>query len=175
MGRLTLLTGPTRSGKSRHAVSLAQRWGANVVFVATYRSDAHNDTHDDEMLERVRRHRAERPNWRTLEAPTDVVAELQAMRPLPSGVLIDCLTLWISDRFQRSDEDLIADWDTQLSKLRAAPWPAIIVSNELGWGLVPPDSASRRFRDLAGSLAQRTAAAADEAWLIVAGCSVQLK
>lgn len=171
MGRLIYLTGPVRSGKSRRAVELAQAWGEDVVFVATYRPA----TTDPEMDERVRHHRAERPAWRTLEAPTDPAAALAALRPAPSGVVLDCLTLWTSDRFSASDGAVVATWDAQLAAFRGAPWPVIVVGNEIGWSPVPAEPALRRFRDLAGTLGQRTAAAADEAWLMVAGCGVRLK
>jgi adenosylcobinamide kinase/adenosylcobinamide-phosphate guanylyltransferase len=171
MGKLTLMTGPVRSGKSQRAVEQGRAWGSDTVFVATYFSDAG----DAEMLERVRRHRAGRPAWRTLEAPGDVAASLAALSPPPSGVILDCLTLWISARCADSDQAIAAEWSSQLAAIEAAPWPTVIVSNELGWGLVPADAESRRFRDLAGTLAQLTAAAAEEVWLVIAGCPLRLK
>lgn len=171
MGRIIYLTGPVRSGKSRRAVELARDWGAGVVVVATYRLSAT----DVEMTDRVKRHRAERPDWRTLEAPCDVSAALAALHPAPTGVLLDCLTLWLGDRFGRADAAILAEWSALLAALRGAPWPAVIVGNEIGWSPVPEHGELRRFRDLAGTLAQATAAAADEAWLMVAGCGVRLK
>lgn len=171
MGSLVFVTGPVRSGKSRYAVDQARRWGDNVVFVATYRSDPH----DAEMADRVRSHRTERPAWRTLEAPADTAASLAALSPPPGGVILDCLTLWAGARFDDTDETIVGEWRTQLAAFKAAPWPSIVVSNELGWSLVPAERESRRFRDLAGTLAQLTAAAADEVWLIVAACPLRLK
>lgn len=171
MAKITLLTGPVRSGKSQRAVLHGNAWGSGTVFVATYRPDVH----DAEMSARVARHRAGRPAWRTLEAPADVAASLAALSPPPSGVILDCLTLWISARFTDSDEAIAAQWSGQLSQFKAAAWPTVIVSNELGWGLVPADAESRRFRDLAGTLAQLTAAAAEEVWLVIAGCPLRLK
>jgi len=171
LGRLTFITGPVRSGKSQLAVERARDWGDHTVFVATY----HRDPNDAEMTERVRRHRSARPQWRTLEAPADVAASLMALMPAPSGVIIDCLTLWASARFGETDEQLKAAWTQQLSTLTAAAWPVIVVSNELGWSLVPPDPDARRFRDLAGNLAQLTSAAAHDVWLVVAGCPLRLK
>jgi adenosylcobinamide kinase/adenosylcobinamide-phosphate guanylyltransferase len=171
VGDLTFITGPSRSGKSRRAVEQAARWGGDTVFVATYRADAG----DVEMAERVRRHRAERPGWRTLEAPADVAAALVGLSPAPSGVILDCLTLWLGARFDDSDEALVRAWNAQLSAFKTTPWPIIIVSNEVGWGLVPPEPSARRFRDLAGTLAQLTSAAATEVWLMVAGCPLRLK
>lgn len=171
MGKLTFITGPARSGKSRRAVEQAKAWGSETVFVATYCADAQ----DSEMLERVRRHRAERPAWRTLEAPADVSASLAALAPAPSGVILDCLTLWASARFDGSDAAIVGAWSEQLSAFKAASWPSIVVGNELGWSLVPTDRDARRFRDLAGTLAQLTSAAADDVWLMIAGCPLRLK
>jgi adenosyl cobinamide kinase/adenosyl cobinamide phosphate guanylyltransferase len=171
MGELTFITGPVRSGKSQRAVEQAKAWGSDTVFVATYCADAH----DSEMLERVRRHRAERPAWRTLEAPADVSASLAALVPPPSGMILDCLTLWAGARFADSDAAITTAWSAQLSAFKAASWPSVVVSNELGWSLVPTDPQARRFRDLVGTLAQLTAAAADDVWLMVAGCPLRLK
>jgi adenosylcobinamide kinase / adenosylcobinamide-phosphate guanylyltransferase len=172
MAELIFLTGPARSGKSRRAVEIAQGWGDGVVFVATYRSDAS----DDEMVERVRRHRAERPAaWRTLEAPADIAQALIDLRPAPSGAVIDSLVLWLADRLDADDSSLMAAWERQLDGFRAGPHPVIVVGDEIGWAPVPMDRALRRFRDLAGLLGQRSAARATEAWLMVAGCGVRLK
>lgn len=172
MSRLIYFTGPVRSGKSRRAVELARTWGDDVVFVATYRTSPT----DAEMADRVRRHRAERPaTWRALEAPADVASALAALTPAPGGVVLDCLTLWAGDRFADTDERILADWADQLARFRAAPWPVVIVGNEIGWAPVPADAALRRYRDLIGTLGQMTATAADEAWLHVAGCPVLLK
>ena len=171
MGRLTFLTGPVRSGKSRRAVELASTWGEGVVVLATF--DPRGA--DSEMQARVARHRAERPAWRTLEAPEDVVGALAALEPTPTGLLLDCQTLWISARLDWEDSTLLAEWRAILAALRAAPFPAVIVGNEVGWSPVPESPLLRRWRDLAGWMGQATAAAADEAWLMVAGCPVRLK
>jgi adenosylcobinamide kinase/adenosylcobinamide-phosphate guanylyltransferase len=172
MADLIFLTGPTRSGKSRRAVEIAQAWGDGVVFIATYRPDPG----DGEMVERVRRHRAERPAaWRTLEAPADIVQGLADLWPAPSGAVIDSTVLWVADRLDQDDAKLIAAWERQLDGFRTALHPVIVVGDEIGWGPVPMDKELRRFRDLVGLLGQRTAARASEAWLMVAGCSVRLK
>ena len=171
MSEIIFITGPSRSGKSRRAVEHAARWGAGTVFVATYRTDAG----DLEMMERVRRHRAERPAWRTLEAPADVAAALMQLSPAPSGVILDCLTLWAGARFDETDEAIVGAWHAQVANFKAAPWPVVIVSNEVAWGLVPPEPSARRFRAIAGTLAQLTTAAAAEVWLMVAGCPLRLK
>ncbi len=172
MGELVFLTGPVRSGKSRRAVEIAGAWGERVVFAATYQADPA----DAEMAERLRRHRAERPaGWRTLEAPDDLMAALAALDPSPSGLVLDSIVLWAAARFDSGDESILETWSTLLAALRAAPWPAVIVGDEIGWSPVPMDAGLRRFRDLVGWLGQRTAAAATEAWLVVAGCPVRLK
>jgi adenosyl cobinamide kinase/adenosyl cobinamide phosphate guanylyltransferase len=90
-------------------------------------------------------------------------------------VLLDCLTLWTSDRLGNSDEQIVDEWNRQLLAFQSAAWPTMVVTNELGWGLVPPDPQARRFRDLAGTLAQRTAVVADAVWLLIAGCPMRLK
>jgi adenosyl cobinamide kinase/adenosyl cobinamide phosphate guanylyltransferase len=172
MAHLTFLTGPVRSGKSRAAVARAEAWGPEVVFVATYQVDPG----DAEMTERVRRHRAERPTpWRVLEAPEDVAAALMALSPAPSGVVLDCQTLWLSARMDLPDAELLGRWEALLAHLKAAPYPVLLVGNEVGWSPVPEAPDLRRWRDLAGWQGQRSAAAADEAWLLVAGCPLQLK
>jgi adenosylcobinamide kinase / adenosylcobinamide-phosphate guanylyltransferase len=169
---LIFLTGPTRSGKSRRAVEIAKGWGDDVVFVATYRSDPT----DAEMVDRLLRHRAERPDaWRTLEAPGDIVRDLAALARPPAGVVVDSIALWLSDRFDQDDASLMAAWERQLDGFVSAPHPVVVIGDEVGWGPVPMDRELRRFRDLAGLLGQRTAARASQAWLMVAGCGVRLK
>ncbi|HJV21169.1 MAG TPA: bifunctional adenosylcobinamide kinase/adenosylcobinamide-phosphate guanylyltransferase [Holophagaceae bacterium] len=172
MAQITFVTGPVRSGKSRFALELARTWGEGVVFGATYRSDPA----DSDMQARVRRHRLERPSgWRTLEAPEDFAQALGALDPPPNGLLFDCLTLWLGARMDASDEAILSDWQCILEYLRLAPYPAVIVSNEIGWSLVPEHPELRRFRDIAGWLGQATAAASNEVWLCVAGCPLQIK
>lgn len=172
MGKLVYVTGPVRSGKSRLALETARAWGDQVVYAATYRMDPR----DIEMQDRVSRHRAERPgSWRTLEAPGDLTRAVEELDPPPSGLILDCLTLWLGGRMEASDEAILEAWGRTLAGFKTAPWPTIVVGNEVGWGLVPADPELRRFRDLAGWLAQATAQAADEVHLCVAGCSLRLK
>ena len=109
MGKIVYVTGPVRSGKSRFALDMAMGWGPLGVYVATYSKDPS----DAEMAERVLRHQSERPaTWRTLEAPGDVAAELRALDPAPTGVMLDCLTLWLGWRMDASDEAILGAWDT---------------------------------------------------------------
>ena len=169
MGAILFVTGPARSGKSRWAVARAREWGPEVVFVATCRPG------DPEMDDRIRRHRSERPSWRTIEAPANVGAALASILPPPSGVVLDCLTMWLSDRLDSTDDQILAAWEEELAASRRASWPAVIVGNEVGWAPVPDSILLRRFRDLNGWLGQRTAEAADESWLLVAGRPLRLK
>jgi adenosyl cobinamide kinase/adenosyl cobinamide phosphate guanylyltransferase len=172
MSDLIFLTGPVRSGKSARAVVLARAWGPGVVFVASYAAEPG----DAEMAARVARHRAERPaGWRTLEAPDDVAATLAALDPIPAGVLLDSVVTWAAARFHRDDDAILAEWSALLDYLRNAPFPALIVADEIGWSPVPMDADLRRFRDLTGWLGQSAAAAATEAWLMVAGLPLRLK
>ena len=170
---LIFLTGPTRSGKSRRAVEIAQAWGDEVVFVATYRSDPG----DAEMAERVRLHRAERTaTWRTLEAPADIAQALGDLRPAPSGAVIDSLVLWLADRFDQDDvEPRLPHGSVNLIASAQRRIPSLSSATRLAGAPVPMDRELRRFRDLAGLLGQRTAARASQAWLMVAGCGVRLK
>jgi len=172
VGKLSFVTGPVRSGKSRFALELARTWGDAIVYAATYRVWPE----DLEMADRVRRHREERPaSWRTLEAPPDLVKALSELKPSPSGLVMDCLTLWLAGRMDASDGEIRTEWQRTLECFKASAWPAVIVGNEVGWSLVPEEPELRRFRDLAGWLAQDTARAADDVHLCVAGLPLRLK
>ncbi len=170
MGRLIYLTGPVRSGKSRRAVTLGQTWGQDTVFVATWAPSP-----DVEMHQRVARHQSERPAWRVVEAPADLPSALTALHPPPTGVIVDCLTLWTSARLEQDDEAIVAEWQRFLDFTQDCPWPTVVVGNEIGWAPVPDLPILRRYRDLVGLLAQATTAVAHEAWLYVAGCPLSLK
>jgi adenosylcobinamide kinase / adenosylcobinamide-phosphate guanylyltransferase len=163
--------GGARSGKSRFAVG-AQRDRARVVFVATAQA------HDADMAARIARHRAERPrHWRTVEEPYDLVPRLRACVTEAEVVVVDCLTLWVSNLMLRGDAD---DWIVKqadelaaLLELRAAD--VTLVSNEVGEGVHPPTADGRRFRDLLGTVNQRVAAAAQRVVLMVAGVPLDVK
>ena len=168
-GPVTLVIGGARSGKSRHAQSLAEATGGALTFVATA------EAFDDEMRARIARHRADRDTrWRTVEAPLDL-AEAIAAHDAPGGVvLVDCLTLWTSNLLLRETdpEPAIAALIDQLAQARGR---IILVANEVGWGIVPDNALARAFRDLAGSINQRVAAAADRVDFVVAGIAMPLK
>jgi adenosylcobinamide kinase/adenosylcobinamide-phosphate guanylyltransferase len=177
--RLVLLLGGARSGKSTYAESWARDHGARVLFVATAQA------FDDEMRERIARHRADRPpTWTTLEAPLHAGDAIHAAVDAHDTVLIDCLTLLASNVLMELPEDVsqadatAAILDEVAALLAAyatsdATW--LIVSNEVGMGVVPPYRLGRIFRDALGRANQQIAQVADEVLLLVAGLPWQLK
>ena len=176
-----LILGAERSGKSRHAENLAreihQRHGAKVVYLATaWRGDA-------EMRERIERHRRERPSaWQTIELPLQADALAAAVRghARPGAcVLIDCLTLWVTQMLCPppgcAAQDSEAASDALLQALLQANAPVLVVSNEIGWGVTPLGPETRRVVDALGRLHQRVAALAGRVTLMVAGLPVPVK
>jgi adenosylcobinamide kinase/adenosylcobinamide-phosphate guanylyltransferase len=185
--RRTLILGGARSGKSAFAERmLAESADPRPV---TYAATAPRYPGDAEWAERIARHRAQRPDtWRTVETGDEPAALAALLRAADGPVLADCLTLWLTaamDSVHAWDEhnwsagtarDLLAELTRDLvAGYAAAPGPVVAVSNELGFGLVPPDPGGRRFRDELGRLNQAFAAAADEVWLVVAGLPLRLK
>jgi adenosylcobinamide kinase/adenosylcobinamide-phosphate guanylyltransferase len=167
---LTLLLGGARSGKSALAAGLAGRWDGPVTVVVT------GEARDGEMAERIRRHRAERPStWRTVESPRELEAAL-AGAPADAFVLLDCLTLWVSNLMEDglTDEQVRRRARSAAAVAAARAAPTVAVSNEVGAGIVPADALSRRYRDLLGQVNAAWAAAAGEALLLVAGRAVAL-
>jgi adenosylcobinamide kinase / adenosylcobinamide-phosphate guanylyltransferase len=177
---LTLLLGGVRAGKSARALSLAIQYAGDkpVLFVATAQA------FDDDMRRRIDAHRRERPrHWVTLESPihiaTDLDAHLADRADSYGAVVLDCLTLWVSNLLLslRDDDDaesVVADRSHGL--LRAlANRDALVVSNEVGLGVVPPTPLGRRYRDALGRANQIFAAAADDVRLLVAGIELPLK
>ncbi|MEH3038098.1 MAG: bifunctional adenosylcobinamide kinase/adenosylcobinamide-phosphate guanylyltransferase [Sphingomonas adhaesiva] len=169
MGVTTLVLGGARSGKSRHAQALAESAGGPLTFVATAQG------FDDEMRDRIARHRADRDaRWHTVEAPTDLAAALRAADAPGATILVDCLTLWTSNLLL-ADADIPAACDALLAALADARATVILVANEVGWGIVPDNALARAFRDAAGIVNQRVAAAVPRVHLIVAGLPLVLK
>jgi adenosyl cobinamide kinase/adenosyl cobinamide phosphate guanylyltransferase len=167
---LTLLTGGVRSGKSRLAVRLAKRWGDPVVVIAT------GQPRDEEMAERIRRHRAERPpEWETIEEP---VALEEALTRVPDQafVLVDCLTLWASNLMELglSDSEIEERATKTASLATARISPCLVVTNEVGSGIVPSNHLARRFADVLGGVNAIWAEEADRVLLLVAGRAVPL-
>jgi adenosylcobinamide kinase/adenosylcobinamide-phosphate guanylyltransferase len=172
MGDLLLVTGGTRSGKSRYAVERARGWGARILYVATCQPE------DEEMRERVRRHRAERPDtWTTIEPGEHVVTAIQQDGPRADGILLDCLTLYVARLLGSGCGELDAAQQAEAlcGALRAIPCPSVIVTNEVGWGVVPDTPLGRLFRDAAGRVNQVAAQYAQEVVLLVCGLPVVVK
>ena len=168
---LTFLVGGARSGKSALAVRLASEWDGPVIFLAT--AEARDD---QELAARIARHRLERPpRWRTVEVPVELHDEL-GRAPGRAFVVVDCLTLWAANALESgwSDEDVErAAADTAaLAAGRASP--TVVVSNEIGLGVVPETPLGRSFRDLLGRVNAVYADRADRACLVVAGRILEL-
>lgn len=166
MGKTILVLGGCRSGKSSFALSLAKGY-KEKVYLATC------DPQDEEMRERVQRHREERGGgWKTLEEPLDVPAVVEGCRA--EALLLDCVTLWISNLLWK-EKDPLAMADALINSLEKFPGAAILVSNEVGSGIVPENALARRFRDATGEINQKLAAAAHEVVLVTAGIPQYLK
>ncbi len=173
MTRVVLFTGGARSGKSASAERYAGLQGAPVVYVATA------EIGDEEMRERIALHRRRRPEaWSTIETPHDVAAALHELEP-GTVVLLDSLTLLVSNLLLAHEDDAQPALDREVEELlvvaRTRALMLIVVTDEVGMGLVPEYPLGRRFRDLLGGAAQRIAAAADEVYLVVAGLPVDLQ
>ncbi len=178
--RLILVLGGARGGKSTYAQNRAEEIGGSaVLYVATA------EALDDEMKARIAVHQAERPaGWRTLEAPSLIGAPLAEEARGVTVVLVDCLTLLSSNALLASGDDptteqaeaaVAAEVDALLGALETSDATWIVVSNEVGLGLVPPYPLGRAYRDALGRANQRLAAAADEVYLLVAGLPLTLK
>ena len=168
---LTLLLGGARSGKSAFAVELASAHGGGVTYVAT----SPPIDGDDDLDTRIATHRAERPaHWRTIEEQLDLRDALA--RTGDDLVVVDCLTLWVSNRVWQGDDDAtvtsIAAVDAAAAAARTSP--TIVISNEVGLGVHPSTEGGRRYRDLLGRVNQIWAAAAERALLLVAGRALEL-
>ncbi len=176
MAHVTLLTGGARSGKSRHALDLAERHAAPRGFLATA------EPFDDEMRVRIGAHQRERgDDYVTVEAPVDLAPEVTravAKHGL-CVVVVDCLTVWLSNLMHhRNVQDAstpLPEVDALLALLRRPPCDLILVTNELGMGIVPENPLARAFRDRAGWLNQEVARLADEVVLLVSGQPLTVK
>jgi adenosylcobinamide kinase/adenosylcobinamide-phosphate guanylyltransferase len=168
---VTLILGGARSGKSSYARQLAERRWPHPLFLACA------ETLDDEMRTRVARHQQERgARWRTVEEPLEVARLLAGEIPECDGVLWDCATIWLSNVLLKEGEGALAERQARvLEALRAPQRPVIVVSNEVGLGLVPPYPLGRQFRDAAGIFNQQLAALAERVVLLVAGLPLMLK
>jgi adenosylcobinamide kinase/adenosylcobinamide-phosphate guanylyltransferase len=185
MGEVMLITGGAKSGKSLFAERLAGAFGFQVIYVATA------EAYDVEMEVRVARHRARRPTaWTTVEAPRDLRRALAGVPPSAAAVLVDCLTFWTSNwLLALGDPDTVGWWgaiDSLQERLfeelvavaaqaRAASWHLVLVTNEVGSGVVPDTLLGRAFRDLLGAVNQHVATLSDAVFLVVAGIGTEMK
>ncbi len=170
---VTLILGGARSGKSRYGEGLIEQRLGTLYRAATYIATA--DARDAEMSARIARHRARRgPAWHTVEEPTELAEALGLYTDPEKPVLVDCLTLWLSNMLL-DDRDIERESTTLLDALRDAKGPALLIANEVGYGVVPDNALARRFRDAAGLLNQAVAEVADSVVLVTAGLPVVLK
>ncbi len=202
MGNITLIMGGARSGKSSLAERMARDSRGGVAFIATA------EAHDEEMRHRIAAHQASRPaEWRTIEEPLDLVGAVQDASRDSRVVVVDCLTIWVSNHLcrlpaqDRPDDvgsgtaagpgpESDAEWPIMVDRLardleaqvtglvsaaKSADLTLLLVSNEVGLGLVPPNALSRAYRDLLGGLNRRIALEADQVLLMVAGIPVDVK
>jgi adenosylcobinamide kinase/adenosylcobinamide-phosphate guanylyltransferase len=164
-----LVLGGARSGKSAYAERRAEAIGGRLLYVATAQAL------DEEMAERIARHRADRDaRWRTIEAPLDLPGAVAAHAAADVVLLVDCLTLWTSNLLL-AGADPADEADRLVAAVRAASGTIILVANEVGLGIVPDNALARRFRDTAGRLNQAVAAAVAEVQFVAAGLPLRLK
>jgi len=169
--QIILITGGARSGKSKYAERRAGELGERRLYVATA------EAKDQEMAQRIAEHRQRRGNrWVTVEEPVDLAAALAARHGQTDCALVDCLTLWFNNLLIGYDgkyaENKVEELVTTLPRL---DFHVVLVTNEVGWGIVPDNALARQFRDLAGWANQRIAAIADEVVLTVAGIPMIVK
>lgn len=182
-GDRELLLGGQKSGKSRTAEMRAAAWLAAGAGEAVLIATAHAG--DPEMAERIERHRQDRaarvPGLRTIEEPAGLAAAIDAQSRPDRLVVVDCLTLWLTQRAFPLEgspapaAQLEADTEALVQALRRSRGPVVLVSNEIGLGLLPMDAAVRRFVDALGRLHQAVAAACNRVTLLVAGCEMAVK
>jgi adenosylcobinamide kinase/adenosylcobinamide-phosphate guanylyltransferase len=164
-----LFIGGARSGKSRLAQARAEATAGVLVYIAT------GEARDEEMTTRIERHRADRgPRWRTVEVPLELPDALAREAGPGRVVLVDCLTLWLSNLIL-NESDLPDATARLLVALTGAAGTVLLVSNEVGMGIVPDNALARRFRDEAGRLNQRVAEVADEVVFVAAGLAMKMK
>ncbi|MBV9521878.1 MAG: bifunctional adenosylcobinamide kinase/adenosylcobinamide-phosphate guanylyltransferase [Alphaproteobacteria bacterium] len=168
-----MVLGGARSGKSRHAEAMIEGAAAHATYLATA------EARDDEMRQRIRRHRERRASasgtrWHTVEEPLDLVGRLAAAARLDRPVLVDCLTLWLAN-LMLAGRDVAAATRRLAETLPGLPGPVVLVANEVGLGIVPENALARDFRDRAGELNQAVAAGAARVVLMTAGLPLSLK
>jgi adenosyl cobinamide kinase/adenosyl cobinamide phosphate guanylyltransferase len=164
---LVVLLGGARAGKSALAVELAREWDGPVVYVATAEAG------DDEMAQRISRHRDERPTqWRTIEEPIALRSALEMVEP-DAYVIVDCVTLWVANLLARGG-DVLAEVVAAADVAAARGSPTLVISNEVGLGVVPATPLGREYRDLLGAVNSAFVSRAEDAAIVVAGRALPL-
>ncbi len=168
-GHVVLVLGGARSGKSSFSERMIISAGGERHYIAT------GQAFDDEMVDRIARHQADRgEGWITHEIPLDLPRHLATIDAAGRSVLVDCLTLWVSN-LMMSERDLKAESEALIAQLSSCASHVVLVSNEVGLGIVPENRMAREFRDHAGRLHQKIAAIADKAYFVAAGLPLKLK
>jgi len=169
---MILITGGCRSGKSRFALDYANQHFSKKLCLATC------EALDEEMAQRIAHHKKTRsPEWQTIEEPVRVVDKIRQYGAETDVILLDCITLWLSNLLmrQKDDSEIMEEVSTLMDTIKEEQTSLILVSNEVGMGIVPADPLSRRFRDLSGMANQRIAEAADTVIFMVSGIPIFLK
>ncbi len=170
--KIIFIVGGVRSGKSRFAVELVRALPGPKAYLATAQAL------DKEMSERIRKHKASRPaGWHTLEEPLEIAGAIENHGDGLGAILLDCVTLWLSNTLMAgwSEDKILAETERLLRLARASRSSLVIVSNEVGWGIVPEHPAARLFRDLSGSIHQKIAREADEVYFMICGLPQKIK
>ena len=169
--KIVLVLGGARSGKSTHAQKLAEQEWQHPLYLAPA------ETLDQEMVNRVKLHREQRgPKWACVEEPLDLARVILETSPNRDGILLDCATLWLTNVLLKEGEAAVKSRKQELiAALKASPCDVIIVSNEVGMGIVPDSALGRTFRDLQGWLNQDLAAIADSVIFVIAGLQIKIK
>jgi adenosylcobinamide kinase / adenosylcobinamide-phosphate guanylyltransferase len=167
-----LVLGGARSGKSAYALQRAQEWEGRLIYLATAEGK------DEEMRKRIARHRARRRSrrWETIEEPLEVVWQLKEMDEAIGAVVLDCVTLWVSNALLNHQQEELENQVAELvEEVPLLPFHILVVSNEVGLGLVPDTPLGREYRDLLGSVNQRLAQVCKEVVFMAAGLPMKLK
>ncbi len=170
--KIIFITGAVKSGKSQFALEMGKKFPAPRAFLATAQA------FDREMAERIRRHKESRSlEWETIEEPVQIIGLVKEIGEKVGLILIDCLTLWISNLLMAgwTAEKILTETDNLLQLCRQTNSSFILVSNEVGWGIVPENEVARFFRDVTGIVHQKIAQEADEVYLMVCGLPQRLK
>jgi len=172
MGKKVLITGGCRSGKSRHALTLAQDISGDKLYVATA------EALDSEMTERIKKHRQEREaGWETHEEPVDLTSVFEKLKDRTGILILDCLTLWISNLLGKNfnQDSILLEAKRLMDQSERVQCQVIFVTNEVGAGVVPENKLARDFRDISGGVNQLVAQQCDEVIHMVSGIPVTIK